>query len=586
MQQADCLTDIPYGRSIYLSLKDEHFSYLRKISDCRDGEQWKDHRDIIDWFEMDCANEEETVQKVEHTQDICSDKSKSQRTKETKKIAKKPNNKWEMKSSMRPSETYSQSDRPEPSVIESSCKVRDKDTVVTNLSSYKLTAAQEDLLSKGLKFIPDRTKIDKIKLLADLKEWERRMRLREYFYDREKAEDEEGEEDPQERFTVKKKSTFTPAKGRNLWLDMYIELVKTDIVNNLKKAKKLNLTAEEHDAFLSLVHNDNIIIRPADKGSGIAVMDKSEYMERIRKEMEGSKSYMETEGDQTEVAWKKVKKLVNRMHRDGVITKDMKQYLTFVNPKAGSLKGNPKLHKSGAPFRTIVSGINTPTEKMAEVAEYELQEYVLGSPSYIRDTTDFINKLQEIDEPIPEGAFLFCFDVCKLYPSVPKEEGIAACREALETRTAPLILTEYVLEMIKTVLENNTFKFGDHNYKQTEGIAIGSRLGRKFACSYMRKWDEELIKYDRPMFYKRYIDDGFGIWTGSLQSLQEFARYANNIHSSIQIELRYSQEKIEFLDTWVKLENGRSTQICTRSHLINNFTSKKVPATLLIPRLG
>ena len=250
-----------------------------------------------------------------------------------------------MKSSMRPSETYSQSDRPEPSVIESSCKVRDKDTVVTNLSSYELTAAQEDLLSKGLKFIPDRTKIDKIKLLADLTEWERRMRLREYYYDREKAEDEEGEEDPQERFTVKKKSTFTPAKGRNLWLDMYIELVKTDTVNNLKKAKKLNLTTEEHDAFLSLVHNDNIIIRPADKGSGIAVMDKSEYMEKMRKEMEGSKSYMETEGDQTEVAWKKVKKLVNRMHRDGVITKDMKQYLTFVNPKAGSLKGNPKYIK-------------------------------------------------------------------------------------------------------------------------------------------------------------------------------------------------------------------------------------------------
>ena len=33
----------------------------------------------------------------------------------------------------------------------------------------------------------------------------------------------------------------------------------------------------------------------------------------------------------------KVKKLV-RMNRDGVITKCMKPYLTFVNPKAGSLK--------------------------------------------------------------------------------------------------------------------------------------------------------------------------------------------------------------------------------------------------------
>ena len=61
-----------------------------------------------------------------------------------------------------------------------------------------------------------------------------------------------------------------------------------------------------------------------------------------------------------------------------MITKDMKQYLTYVNPKAGSLKGNPKLHKSGAPFRTLVSGINTPKEKLVEVAEYKVQEYFLG----------------------------------------------------------------------------------------------------------------------------------------------------------------------------------------------------------------
>ena len=43
LQQEDCLTDIPYGRRIFLSLKDKHFLYLRKISDCRDVEQQKDH---------------------------------------------------------------------------------------------------------------------------------------------------------------------------------------------------------------------------------------------------------------------------------------------------------------------------------------------------------------------------------------------------------------------------------------------------------------------------------------------------------------------------------------------------------------
>ena len=124
----------------------------------------------------------------------------------------------------------------------------------------------------------------------------------------------------------------------------------------------------------------------------------------------------------------------------------------------------------------IVSGIGTPTEKLAEVAEHELSEFVETSPSYIRDTTDFICKLQEIKEPLPENAFLFCFDVAKLYPSVPRKEGLDASREALENRSTSLVDTESVMQMIRTVLDNNIFGFGDQNYIQKEGVAIGSRL--------------------------------------------------------------------------------------------------------------
>ena len=49
------------------------------------------------------------------------------------------------------------------------------------------------------------------------------------------------------------------------------------------------------------------------------------------------------------------------MYKEGVISKDLQQYLIPKYPKNGKLKGNPKLHKDGAPFRTIVSGVNTPT---------------------------------------------------------------------------------------------------------------------------------------------------------------------------------------------------------------------------------
>ena len=66
-----------------------------------------------------------------------------------------------------------------------------------------------------------------IKLLADLSEWDRRMRLREYFF--KEKDDDESDDDrskEEEKFTEKKKSSFTPRSGRDQWLDLYIELFR------------------------------------------------------------------------------------------------------------------------------------------------------------------------------------------------------------------------------------------------------------------------------------------------------------------------------------------------------------------------
>ena len=68
----------------------------------------------------------------------------------------------------------------------------------------------------------------------------------------------------------------------------------------------------------------------------------------------------------------------------------------------------------------------------------------------------------------------------------------------------------------------------------------------------------------KPFFYKRYIDDGFGIWTASLDSLLRFADFANNIHGDIKLELRWSKEEIVFLDTVVKIAGG---QLYTDLHI-------------------
>ena len=100
------------------------------------------------------------------------------------------------------------------------------------MSHYELTEAENRLLERGLMFIPSRKKVDISKLLADLREWERRMRLKEYFY-----EDSDHTIHGQDEMNYTTKTTkaremnkvFMPPSGRDLNLDLYIDIVKEDI---------------------------------------------------------------------------------------------------------------------------------------------------------------------------------------------------------------------------------------------------------------------------------------------------------------------------------------------------------------------
>ena len=93
------------------------------------------------------------------------------------------------------------------------------------------------------------------------------------------------------------------------------------------------------------------------------MLDREENIESLEKEMEQSSANVMVYNNRTVEAHKKVKKLVNKMNRDGLVSDDLKQYPMLRYVEKGKLKGNPKLHKTNASYRTIVSGVGTPTEK-------------------------------------------------------------------------------------------------------------------------------------------------------------------------------------------------------------------------------
>ena len=149
-------------------------------------------------------------------------------------------------------------------------------------------------------------------------------------------------------------------------------------------------------------------------------------------------------------------------------------------------------------------------------------------------------------------------DVKSLYPNIPRKEGLKACETSLKQRTNKTIQTKALMTMMETVLENNIFNFGELKYKQIDGTAIGSRLGRNFACTYMGEWESTLLQKSttKPLLFIRYIDDIFGIWTESIQKLKEFHKTANDIHPNIQVDLKSSTSSLEFLDVLIEVKDS------------------------------
>ena len=210
--------------------------------------------------------------------------------------------------------------------------------------------------------------------------------------------------------------------------------------------------------------------------------------------------------------------------------------------------------------------------------EEELKEGVEKQASYIQDSGDFLRKLQELG-PLAEGEFLFTMDIVALYPMVPRVKAEAAMRRNLEKRETQTIPTEDLMELSKIVLDHNEFNFKGESYIQKEGTAIGSKLGKNYACAFMGEWEQEVCQRaeeeigNKPRWWKRFVDDIIGIWRGSKEEFLKFIEVCNNHEERIKVTYEICNEEAIFLDVKVVRQvGGKSRQNCMLSLQIEQDT--------------
>ena len=112
------------------------------------------------------------------------------------------------------------------------------------------------------------------------------------------------------------------------------------------------------------------------------------------------------------------------------------------------------------------------------------------------------------------------------------------------------------------VLRSNEFQFEENNYIQKEGTAIGSKVGKNYACTYMGRWEKEVCEEaerrmgKKPKWWKRFVDDVFGIWKGSKEEFLQFVEICNSNEDRIKVTYEICEEEAIFLDVKVVRKEG------------------------------
>ena len=99
-------------------------------------------------------------------------------------------------------------------------------------------------------------------------------------------------------------------------------------------------------------------------------------------------------------------------------------------------------------------------------------------PSYVKDTNDFLRKLDAI-KYVPDNAYLVSLDVKSLYPSIPNAEGIKAVKDSFDKHTSKNVTTK-VITFFGSYYSLNKFVFICKHYLQRKGFAMGKIIVRKY----------------------------------------------------------------------------------------------------------
>ena len=250
---------------------------------------------------------------------------------------------------------------------------------------------------------------------------------------------------------------------------------------------------------------------------------------------------------------------LSRVKNRGDIPSETLEYFFINKPKLGRFYLLPKIHKQlhNAPGRPVVSNCGFFTENISAFLEYHLKPLSQKVKLFIKDTNDFLKKLDELRD-LPDDFILCTIDPVELYPNILHKEGMEAIRPALDKREDQTISTDSLILLAECVLKNNVFEHNMRSFKQLNETPIGTKFTPPYAILFMGYLEDNILSplVKKPLVWWRYINDNFMIWQHGEEALKEFLKILNSCHPTIKLTAEYSLNKVHFLDVEV-IDSGK-----------------------------
>ena len=337
----------------------------------------------------------------------------------------------------------------------------------------------------------------------------------------------------------------------------------------------------KHGILKKLRNNDSIIICKPDKGNGVVIIDKNDFMNKMLDLLNDPSKFKKIDTDPTLKREGQLQRFLRNLKGSRIFDDFSYEKVYPSGSQCGRMYGLPKLHKVSSqgqipPFRPVVSSINTYNYQLARL----LSDYLtplLPTQHCAKDTFNFIEDLKQVRRT---DKFMISFDVESLFTNIPLNETIELAVDLLMDNLNLGITKPQLRKLFVFATKQSHFSFDNVIYDQVDGVAMGSPLAPALANLFLGHFESFWLKEPKAskvLFYRRYVDDIFCLFEKE-EDYVEFFEFINKQHPNIHFTFeKENSHVISFLDILIKAtpDSFDLTTFYKKTYtgLLTNFTS-------------